>query len=750
MTAAAFGSPFFAIATLLLSIALGSIATGIAWSYERRSRRLPEATRYEGLIEKNAAMDADLIGKSEELRRLQAQIDTRDRLAAEAAALGEQISTLKVELAGLDGARQEIEQVQRDAVEAVARLVEVRAQLDQAAKDVAAAVAERDDARREVDRLREEAVRMEDELRRRRDRMPEEIAALERDKESLLDEISRLRPNRDALLAAEQQTQALAARAASLRVEVENTEQELREAKLRASELEAERERLATDAATLRTEVTGLRGAREELQVQQDELARGIDGLYREQDRLQSAVHANKADAERFAEQRNLLVDAVAELRAEQAVLATLRDDVGALEARKATLEAALETLSSGKRPGESEQVMRELAEVPKCITIMPTRPHGAEEEETALHHVQRTLTDQGLEFHPRAIYALHTALKINEVAQMAVLAGVSGTGKSLLPRRYAEAMGIGFLQIAVEPRWDSPQDLLGFYNYIEQRYRATDLARILVQMDPYNTSRLRAGTSEGDDRMMLVLLDEMNLARVEYYFSEFLGRLGIRPQLGEAGEEARRQAAALAVDIPGRGEGPIRLFPSHNVLFVGTMNDDESTQALSDKVLDRGNVLQFAAPARFARPTSAPAVPPAATYRPFSQWQKWVRPISRLADAERHRVEGVIKSLSAIMDSVGRPFGHRLNEAMLAYVANYPRGKGVSVGVPIADQIEMRILPKLRGVPLEDFQAPFQQLSELIRSDAEDSLLADRLDTLVAAQRQGVGQFSWRGLDRG
>jgi hypothetical protein len=57
-------------------------------------------------------------------------------------------------------------------------------------------------------------------------------------------------------------------------------------------------------------------------------------------------------------------------------------------------------------------------------------------------------------------------------------LAGVSGTGKSLLPRRYAEAMG--FLQIAVEPRWDSPQDLLGFYNYIEKNYRATDLARII------------------------------------------------------------------------------------------------------------------------------------------------------------------------------------------------------------------------------------------------------------------------------
>ena len=85
----------------------------------------------------------------------------------------------------------------------------------------------------------------------------------------------------------------------------------------------------------------------------------------------------------------------------------------------------------------------------------------------------------------------------------MTVLAGVSGTGKSLLPRRYAEAMGLRFLQISVEPRWDSPQDLLGFYNYIEKRYRATDLARALVHMDPYNTSELSNGGHE--DEMMLV-----------------------------------------------------------------------------------------------------------------------------------------------------------------------------------------------------------------------------------------------------
>ena len=106
--------------------------------------------------------------------------------------------------------------------------------------------------------------------------------------------------------------------------------------------------------------------------------------------------------------------------------------------------------------------------------------------EREALHAVSEYLRAYNLEYSTRTLLAFHTALKINDHSQLTVLAGVSGTGKSLLPRRYAEAMGFHFLQIAVEPRWDSPQDLLGFYNYIEKNYRATDLARILMHMDPY------------------------------------------------------------------------------------------------------------------------------------------------------------------------------------------------------------------------------------------------------------------------
>jgi hypothetical protein len=384
---------------------------------------------------------------------------------------------------------------------------------------------------------------------------------------------------------------------------------------------------------------------------------------------------------------------------------------------------------------------------VPVCLKTASLTAHTPQTEEDALGEVQSYLATLGLKYNKRTIYSFHTALKINESSQMTVLAGVSGTGKSLLPRRYAEAMGLHFLQIAVEPRWDSPQDLLGFYNYIEKRYRGTELARVLVHMDPFNTSGL--ADRPYDDHVLLVLLDEMNLARVEYYFSEFLSRLELRPHWRDADNKDRRAGACLPIDIRGRVEGPLQLFPSHNVLFAGTMNDDESTQLLSDKVLDRSNVMQFAAPESFAKPAENRGAPDTSGYRSYKVWRSWIKAAEELIGGERAKAEGIINQLAKIMEHCGRPFGHRLNEAILTYVANYPRHRNDTVDNSLADQIEFRILPKLRGLTIEEHQEQFRDLTKLIRDELRDHRFSQQFDELVERQRAGSGQFNWRGLTR-
>ena len=158
---------------------------------------------------------------------------------------------------------------------------------------------------------------------------------------------------------------------------------------------------------------------------------------------------------------------------------------------------------------------------------------------------------------------------------------------------------------------------------------------------------------------------------------------------------------------------------------------------------------MQFAAPAQFARPVKAENVPFNPEYRRFGEWRTWIQPVDKLSDSDREKAQTAIDGLSGIMTGFGRPFGHRLNDAILTYIANYPRGKNDTINFPLADQIEFRILPKLRGVTIEDHQREFDELISLIRGDLGDSVFADQLKAAIDPQRNRSGQFSWRGFDR-
>ena len=692
-TAASVGLPLLIVVALMLTALLIVVMGAVTWSFDLRRGRLPQATAWEDLNQRLVALAGQFAEKQAELQEINRQIEERDRIAAEVAVLSNQLDELRLELSGLDEARRQIDEVKHKAADAATEYAEASGKLEEARRSLA-------------------------EVEERRATLAGEHERMMRENAAAQDDIGRLR-----------------AEAETLRTERAVQEREL---------------------ATLREEhakvLAALKDARE-LISKIDTMRQDIARLQRDREQTEAA----SADAERRRIDMQRALDA---LQPDFTEAKRLSASLPELEARKAVLEGRIDELQegvrrigggeapgAGKPTGSGDDPLADLRQMPSCLSSLPESARVTETEIVALDAVCRRLEDLGLRYSRRVIRAFHTAIKINETAQMTVLAGVSGTGKSLLPRRYAEAMGIAFLQIAVEPRWDSPQDLLGFYNYVEQRYRATELARALVQMDPYDTSGLAEAPL--GDRMLLVLLDEMNLARVEYYFSEFLSRLEVRPPYTEASDPVKRRDASMPIDIRGRQEGPIRLFPSYNVLFAGTMNDDESTQALSDKVLDRGNVMQFAAPQSFASNVTRESPPAPPGYRRFSEWRKWIKPISSLPSGDRKRTEDFIGNLARIMENFGRPFGHRLSEAILTYVANYPRQPTQPIDEPLADQIEFRILPKLRGVPIEEARAEFDELGKLIGGELHDNGFAERIAELVERQGRGSGQFNWRGLDR-
>ena len=385
-------------------------------------------------------------------------------------------------------------------------------------------------------------------------------------------------------------------------------------------------------------------------------------------------------------------------------------------------------------------------------------------EELESLTGTENYLTRLGLQFHPRVLRAFHTSLKVSEMSPLAVLAGISGTGKSELPRRYAEGMGMHFLNLAVQPRWDSPQDMFGFYNYLENRYRATELGRALVQMDGFFDEKGRGWNYPKEwkkqnlsDRMLLVLLDEMNLARVEYYFSEFLSRLETRRGIDKWNSIDRRKAEiGLEVGMRslsrGNGEAKVehqptlQIFVDTNVLFVGTMNEDETTQTLSDKVVDRANILRFGRPTKLVPKTSNEVAQAPDRWLSFDRWQSWVkRDNDPLAANIKDEVTSWVEELNSAMQLVGRPFAHRTFLSILSYVANYPEQD--SYKTAMADQVELKLLPKFRG--LDPQEASTKQAIGKIRS-VLGSLGDDELEKAVSeCVRRSEHQFVWHGVDR-
>lgn len=502
--------------------------------------------------------------------------------------------------------------------------------------------------------------------------------------------------------------------------------------RLRAQRNTADEELAAVkkEAASLQAKVAGL-------QAKADSLKDEIDELTRKRDALNKSLTTLNAEAE----------TARLETASAKEALSGLTSRV---ESAKSQLEDLKETMKvHAPGGGTTAEAISELwlPAIPKD-EYSPARK--AQTESASLKAVEDYLRDHELIFARRTVYAFHTALKTALDTPLLVLAGISGTGKSLLPRRYAEAMGMHFLSVPVQPRWDGPQDLAGFYNYLEGRYKATDFIRALIQFDEHSADWAPKEYEEWlDDRLLVVLLDEMNLARVEYYFSEFLSRLETRRDI-KPDNASDRLKASLPLEVgdfrADDSDNRPQVYVDNNVMFVGTMNEDESTMSLSDKVIDRAAVMQFGKPESFAGREHGGEPKRASTYLSKATWTDWI------SDGENRQTpkiaRSVIQRLNAALSEIGRPFGYRSSDAMEAYVRQYPTQNEEGHRDALADQIEQRIMPRLRGIDVNEDHAS-SALDEILSTVDE---LGDRElhDAIDKARNAHSGQlFQWAGVVR-
>lgn len=257
-----------------------------------------------------------------------------------------------------------------------------------------------------------------------------------------------------------------------------------------------------------------------------------------------------------------------------------------------------------------------------------------------AVSYIQAYLKEQDILYPRHIIENYLTLIRSNDLI---VLAGDSGSGKTNLVQSFAKAVGGVSIIIPVKPNWTSSEDLLGYYNPLEKKYLATPFLEALIE------------AQRRPEVPYFICLDEMNLARVEYYFADFLSKLEDREKAPEiqlysddesahvlselkavvtiisdakakysqegvvdfvklmqdddVNAEMKRAFGFSEKDSLIKYHGDIRRMLSGifstpstisipaNVRIIGAINIDETTHYLSPKILDRTHVMKFKSP---------------------------------------------------------------------------------------------------------------------------------------------------------
>jgi hypothetical protein len=278
------------------------------------------------------------------------------------------------------------------------------------------------------------------------------------------------------------------------------------------------------------------------------------------------------------------------------------------------------------------------------------------------------------------------------------ILAGITGTGKSKLPRLVEEATGGEVDLVPVRPDWTDSSEVLGYVD-LEGAFRP---GRIL---------EVASDAVGADDVHHTLIIDEMNLARVEHYFAEVLSRMEDRRPLS-AGGWVSSPLIQTSLQQSDAEWGQVRL-PA-NLAIVGTVNMDESAHGFSRKVLDRAFTIELSDVAlEHWRPNGRVDPPVAGQTQqawPVSAW--WPRAtrlseLPNLTETEESRVNEAVQSLielNRILAAAQLQVGYRTRDEVALFllhaedIRSFFRTEDGEAIDPLDLAIQMKVLPRIVG----------------------------------------------------
>lgn len=261
---------------------------------------------------------------------------------------------------------------------------------------------------------------------------------------------------------------------------------------------------------------------------------------------------------------------------------------------------------------------------------------------------------------------------------RLLILEGMSGTGKSSLPKAFMEYVDCVTERIPVQSSWKDRNDLLGFYNDFEKRFKETEFLKAL-----YRATR-------DSDNIHCIVLDEMNLSRIEYYFADLLSVL-------EDDEERNWKINLIPDDV--RGEMPEYIVEGQlqvcsNTWFIGTANNDDSTQMITDKVYDRAIVLNFKKREdAFKAPKTVPI------HLSNAEFKLLLSRTTKVTQDDMEEIQNIVNELDEYMQTYFEiSFGNRISKQIGLFVPAY-MACGGSVYEAIDVIFSTKVLRKLQGL---------------------------------------------------
>ena len=286
--------------------------------------------------------------------------------------------------------------------------------------------------------------------------------------------------------------------------------------------------------------------------------------------------------------------------------------------------------------------------------------------------------------------------------SRLMILEGLSGTGKSSLPRAFADFMGSETIGVPVQSSWKDRNDLLGFYNDFKKQYKETEFLKALYRAthDPNN--------------IHIIVLDEMNLSRIEYYFADLLSVLQ-KPNTEDWKIELIPDYASLTQNAAAWPklihEGKLQI--SDNTWFVGTANKDDSTFMITDKVYDRSVVLNFDKKGEYEKIEGSNPIQMNNT-----DFQALLHQAYRFVDkASEARYREMIKYLDdTVMELFQITFGNRIAIQLDKFVPAYIACGG-TVDEAIDIMFSRKVLRKLEGLYDENTKDNLDLFKEEIKN---------------------------------